>query len=259
MSDHITEEEQIEAIKRWWNENGRSLAIGVVLAVAGYFAWQGWQSQQQQARETASILYSDLMEVAEVTPGQQMTEDQAFKIKGFAATLKESYGDTLYAAEAALVLAKAAVEQNNFSLAESELTWVIDTKINLPLALLARQRLAQVLYGQEKYADALLILDEVEAGSFAAIYSELRGDIFVAQEKTPEAVVAYELAIESLLEPQKNRSGIIQMKLDDIQVATVDNVAAARVDLEAEIEAEPAIESDTEESASPTSETEAAS
>jgi len=37
VSDHITEEEQIEAFKRWWNENGRSVVVGIVLAVVGYF------------------------------------------------------------------------------------------------------------------------------------------------------------------------------------------------------------------------------
>jgi len=266
VSDHITEEEQIEAIKRWWKENGRSIVIGVVLAVAGYFAWQGWQTQQQQAREASSVLYSDLMDTANVEPGQQITEDQVLKVKAFASTLKETYGDTLYAAEAALVLAKVAVEQNDFSLAESELTWVIDTEVNLPLALLARQRLAQVFYGQGKYAEALSILDEAEAGSFTAIYSELRGDVFVAQEKTPEAVTAYEQAIEALLEPQQNRSGIIQMKLDDIQVASAENVATARVeqapieaDSEAEGTAEPTTEPDSEASTTSNSETEAAS
>ncbi|GAB1263426.1 YfgM family protein [Aurantivibrio infirmus] len=256
MSEHITEEEQIEALKRWWNENGRSLVIGVVLAVAGYFGWQGWQAQQQQAREAASILYTDLLEAGNVAPGQQITEDQAFKIKGFASTLKETYGNTLYAAEAALVLAKVSVEQKDFALAESELRWVIETEINRPITLLARQRLAQVLYGQEKYDDALSVLKEVEPGAFAAVYAELEGDIYVAQQKIPEAISAYELAMEQLLEPQASRNGIIQMKLDDIQIASTDSVAAPRSE-PAAIETES--EADESDSASPSDETEAAS
>jgi predicted negative regulator of RcsB-dependent stress response len=28
-----TEEEQVEAIKKWWNENGKSIITGIIIAV----------------------------------------------------------------------------------------------------------------------------------------------------------------------------------------------------------------------------------
>ena len=37
MAELRTEEEQLEAIKRWWKENGTSLLAGAVLAAAGVF------------------------------------------------------------------------------------------------------------------------------------------------------------------------------------------------------------------------------
>ncbi len=40
MAELRTEEEQIEAIKRWWKENGVSLLIGAAIAAAGVFAWK---------------------------------------------------------------------------------------------------------------------------------------------------------------------------------------------------------------------------
>ena len=42
MADHITEEEQIEALKRWWDENGKQVVLAIVLTVGGYFGWQAW-------------------------------------------------------------------------------------------------------------------------------------------------------------------------------------------------------------------------
>jgi predicted negative regulator of RcsB-dependent stress response len=42
VADHITEEEQIEALKRWWEENGKQTLLGIALIVGGYFGWQAW-------------------------------------------------------------------------------------------------------------------------------------------------------------------------------------------------------------------------
>ena len=47
MADHLSEEEQIEAFKRWWAENGLQTLLSIVLVVGGYFGWQGWQQHQQ--------------------------------------------------------------------------------------------------------------------------------------------------------------------------------------------------------------------
>ena len=42
MAELRTEEEQVEALKSWWKENGKSLIMGVVIAVAAVFGWRGW-------------------------------------------------------------------------------------------------------------------------------------------------------------------------------------------------------------------------
>ncbi|MEW8396328.1 MAG: tetratricopeptide repeat protein, partial [Candidatus Thiodiazotropha sp.] len=40
MSEYQTEEEQVEAIKRWWKENGTSVIAGLVIGLGGIFGWQ---------------------------------------------------------------------------------------------------------------------------------------------------------------------------------------------------------------------------
>ena len=38
MADHITEEEQIEALKRWWDENGKQTILAIVLTLVAILA-----------------------------------------------------------------------------------------------------------------------------------------------------------------------------------------------------------------------------
>ena len=62
MVEHKTEEEQIEAVKRWWSENGRVVVIAVLIGVSGSFGWQFWQDYKQERREQAALEYWQLVE-----------------------------------------------------------------------------------------------------------------------------------------------------------------------------------------------------
>ena len=48
METFRTEEEQVEAIKRWWQENGKSTVLGVAIAMAAVFGWRGWNDYQRE-------------------------------------------------------------------------------------------------------------------------------------------------------------------------------------------------------------------
>ena len=72
MAEHLSEEEQLESLKRWWKENGLSTVIVVVLAVGGYFGWDLWKGHRQAQTEAAAIVYQQMMEVSQVQPGQAL-------------------------------------------------------------------------------------------------------------------------------------------------------------------------------------------
>jgi len=40
------EEESLDSLKRWWNESGKSILLGIVIFAVGYFGWAQWQSMQ---------------------------------------------------------------------------------------------------------------------------------------------------------------------------------------------------------------------
>ena len=41
MADHMQDEADLEALKRWWDENGKGIVAAVVVAVLGTVGWQG--------------------------------------------------------------------------------------------------------------------------------------------------------------------------------------------------------------------------
>lgn len=79
-----------------------------------------------------------------------------------------------------------------------------------------RNRLARAHFAAEQYDQALSIIGNVgEAGSFNAIFTELKGDILLAQGDRDGAREAYLAARQQ--NPQ-GRSGILELKLSDLGV-----------------------------------------
>lgn len=221
MAEHLTEEEQIEALKRWWAENGTSTVVGVVLAVSGYFGWEFWKDSQQESAEAASASYQTLMDAVVVEPGQLLSEEKSTTANHLADELKSQHASSLYASQAALFKAKLAVEAQDLKTAAAELQWVIDRNVEPALTLLTRSRLARVQIDLGEYEQALATVTDANSGSFKALFAEIRGDILLAQEKTSEARAAYQLALDNLITEQASRRPLLEIKISDLQTAPI--------------------------------------
>ena len=75
MSTYQTEEEQVEAIKKWWKENGKSVIGGIVLGFAIIGGWKGWQGYQQNQGEAASQVYDAMRQAAHSAKFDKALED----------------------------------------------------------------------------------------------------------------------------------------------------------------------------------------
>ena len=62
MEAYRTEEEQLEQLRRWWNDNGRATVVAIIVALAIGFGWQGWKQHSQSQREGASDLYQRMLQ-----------------------------------------------------------------------------------------------------------------------------------------------------------------------------------------------------
>ena len=61
MDVYNTEEEQVEAIKKWWNENGKSIIAGIIIGVIAIFGWRSYENHTAMQAKAASILYEQLL------------------------------------------------------------------------------------------------------------------------------------------------------------------------------------------------------
>jgi len=215
VADLRTEEEQIEAIKGWWKENGRSTVLGVTLAVVAVFGWRTWQEHQVNQAEAASLLYQNLSATIQVQPGEALPSERRATAVHLAGQLKSEFGDSAYAQFAALWLAKAAVDAEDLATARAELQWVLDQQPEVTLAEVARQRLARVLAATGELDQALAALGAAPVAGFEADYYEIRGDILLQQGKRDEARSAYRNGLSLAGEQPRP---ILSIKLDDLAV-----------------------------------------
>lgn len=221
MSVHLTEEEQLEVLKRWWKDYGKYVVICVLIAVAGYFTWTAWQDQQREKAEKASAVYEDLLQLVDLQPGQSLEDADRATIQHLAKQLKDEDNNSLYAHNAAFFLAKIALTEGDLDKATDELKWVLGNKPELATEHLANLRLARVLLAKGSHDEALALVQNPPAVGFAAEYAEVYGDILMAKGDLDAARTAYEKALAVTTPQEQERLMLLQMKLDDLQQPSV--------------------------------------
>lgn len=187
MDGYRTEEEQVEALRRWWEENGRSTVAAIVIALAVGFGWQGFKANQQRQADTASDTYQALLRTLD-------GEDESQRQDGIALAeqLKSDHGGSTYAQFAALHLAALAVNNADLAEAEAQLRWVLGkADRNSDTARIAQLRLARVLAAAGDTDQALAILAEGGGEAYRAAYAIARGDILLAAGRRDEAREAF--------------------------------------------------------------------
>lgn len=187
MAEYETEEQQIDAIKKWWQENGRSVIAGVVIGVAGLVGWKGWNSYQEQQAIAASDRYNAMR--------SSIVAQNLDAVLHQASELKENYSSTPYASLGALLLAKANAEKGDTTAVIENLQWVIDHSKQNSLRSIASLRLARVYIAQNELDQAEMLLDQSFPKAYLSLLAELRGDLFVRRGDTESARGAYDEAI----------------------------------------------------------------
>jgi predicted negative regulator of RcsB-dependent stress response len=218
VAAHLTEEEQIEAIKRWWQSNGKWVVGAIVVAVLAWFGWSSWQERQERLAQEASSKYTELLTLVGEGAGD-LSEQQRSTAKVIAQEIIDTDASNLYGNMAGLFLAQLAVHGGELDQAESHLQGVATNAANDSMKNLANLRLARVAVAQGNFSDALALLDEDVHEAYQAAYAEARGDIYMAQDQLEQAQVAYQVALATLGPQQSGRSGILQLKLENTRVA----------------------------------------
>ncbi len=201
----LEEQEQIEAIKAWWNDNGKMVIVVATAFVVAVVAAQGWRYYKQIQTQQASELYGVLEEL--------LPSKDSKKIRETAGAIVEKFPSTAYAARAALIAAKVNYEAGDAKSAKAQLQWATDNTAEDELRDMARLRLAGILLDEKNYAEALQQLEARHSPAYDPLFYDLKGDILVAQGKTAEAKSAYQSAFDKT-DNKSNYRNLIQAKLD---------------------------------------------
>ena len=206
MTTHATEEEQIEALKKWWKENGTSIVSGLMIGLAVLLGGKAWFGYQERQSANASHLYAQLMNAM-----QAENDEQA---RTFANQIISAYSNTGYAPMTALALARMAVNNGELEAAQTQLQWAMEHSDSAELKHTARLRLIKVMIGREDYAAAQQLLDATsEQGAYQYQYTALRGDLAKAQGQLAEAAAAYKDALDQM-PAQAPDAGIIRVQYE---------------------------------------------
>lgn len=215
---HFTEEEQIEALKRWWSDYGKAVTAAVVVAVAGFWGWTQYQSHKVEQAQQNSATFEKM--VSAMRGSGESDQQSQSEVRALAQQLSADETDSLYGNFAELYLAKLAVESGELDTARTRLQSVIDNAADSAVGDLARLRLARVLAASGDYESAHKTLQQDGVSeAFQTLYTEATGDLYLSQNKMSEAQQAYQKAMDSLEMTDFMRRQLLQTKLDSTKVA----------------------------------------
>jgi len=215
VADHLNDEERLEAVKKWWQRNGATLVVVVVLTLGGWYGWQYWQGTRQNQAEESSYVYMAMLDALTLWE-QDASEENTTRTVAHAETLKKLGKNSLYAVYGAMTVAKLAVAEGDYANAAAELQWALEDTDDAAMQALIRLRLAKVEFARDNSQQALDLLNQTPPESFAALYEELKGDIFAAQGKRESAGNAYKMALEKLNDSDARAQALLELKLNEV-------------------------------------------
>ncbi len=195
-----TEEEQVEQIKKWWNNNGKQIIAGAVIGLAGIWGWNTYSDYQDKQSLNARNLYlSYASDSNNLGAYDKLTTD---------------FSSSSYSDQAILLMAKYLFDAGSYSQALG----VIKPLINNPSSIIATTaalRTASIYLQLGQHDEALSILEGQSEDGFSGLIYNLKGDIYLDLGNRAEAQKFYGLAIDNVSE-NSNLSQLIQIKLDDL-------------------------------------------
>lgn len=220
MADHLSDQEQLEALRRWWKQYGAPLALALILGVGGWFGWQQWQQARDSRAAAASLHYEEMLSAAAGTPVEELDGEALQTMVDNAELLSTEYGDTQYGTLGGLMLARLAVARGDFDAAAAQLRAAMERSADPELALLARLRLVRVRSAQEAYDEALQLATLEEPTQLAAEFAEARGDIHYARGDLDAAYEAYQTAVTAADGGGNGLlAALLRIKLEQLQPA----------------------------------------
>jgi predicted negative regulator of RcsB-dependent stress response len=206
VDDLLSEKEQIEKMRAWWSDYGWYVIGGVALGAIILLGINQYRAQAVNAEVAASALYDEITEF--------VTSGDLEGAEAVAVQLDDEYGNSAYAAQSKLAMARLYMDKNRDQDAAAALNALLDMRGFEHLKHVARVRLAKVLLYQGKPEEVLGLLQDQGNAAFASRYAEALGDAYVALGRYDEARASYQAALGEM-QPTVDQ-GLVQLKLLDL-------------------------------------------
>ena len=208
MDIYQTEDEQVEALKKWWQENGKSAIFGVAVGLVAIFGWREYKDYSLEQTENASEVYQQMV-IA-------LRDDKSADIEQAANNISANYDSTAYASFAALGLAKIAISENDLAGAEEHLQTALKSTSHKSLKQIISLRLVRVYIAQNELKKASAIISKNSGdNAFSVSFQELQGDIYQLEGDFENARKTYQAALDKASESEQD-TALLDLKLDDL-------------------------------------------
>ncbi|EPQ0971754.1 YfgM family protein [Citrobacter farmeri] len=206
MEIYENENDQVDAIKRFFAENGKALAVGVILGVGALVGWRYWNSHQTESARSASLAYQTVVSTLSAGKAEDLSAAEKF-----ATDNKNTYG-----ALASMELAQQFVDQNQLEKAAAQLQQGLAATSDENLKAVITLRLARVQVQLKQADTALKTLESVKGEGWAAIVADLRGEALLSKGDKQGARSAWEAGVKSNASPAL--SEMMQMKINNLSI-----------------------------------------
>ena len=208
MDEFLSEKEQIQYIREWWQENRSYILTALIIVIGGITGNNTWKSSVIEKQLSASSLYESL--------AVEISENNLEAGKMIADQISEDYSDTVYYEKAKLAMAYFYMSQSRDEDAANSLRNILSKSSDSELSLIAEMRLAKIMLYQKKYQEVIDMLKGNIGHAFETKYSELLGDAYFGLEEFDKAEFAYMAALKNTNQAQIVDASLIQMKINDL-------------------------------------------
>lgn len=207
MDVNMTEREQLQVLKDWWDQYGKMVLAVFIIALAGNFGWNYYRSNKTHNAEYASLIFTKMI--------SSYAQNNTKEFKTHANYLAQKFPNVPYSNFANFALARQAVDDGQYDVAIQKLDEVINQEHSARFTQIARIRKARVLLAQKKMDEALNAIETVDEQAFMPLINEVRGDIFMAKGEHTKARTEYQAALRAMPTSESNRT-LLQMKFDQL-------------------------------------------
>lgn len=204
MEVYSNENEQREAVKQFFSENGKALVVGVVLGVAALIGWRYWGSSQETAARETSQKYDTVLSSLQANNAAGITRVESF--------IKDN--SNTYGALASLSLAHQLVEKNEIGKADEQLKQGLNDTKDDNLKAIINLRLARLQIQQQQGDAALKTLEGVKGEGWSAIVADLRGEALLSKGDKQGARQAWSKGVDSDASPALRE--MMKMKINNL-------------------------------------------